>query len=75
MTEYKLDIIGKVCPYCLLIVRNKVKELSSGDVLIVKTDHPPAANDTIPTDMKKKGHIVKSNLLEPGIWELEIKKQ
>lgn len=75
MTEYKMDIIGKVCPYCLLIVRNRVKELSSGDVLIVKTDHPPAANDTIPTDMKKKGHIVESNLLEPGIWELEIKKQ
>ncbi|TXT62278.1 MAG: hypothetical protein BAJALOKI3v1_630015 [Promethearchaeota archaeon] len=72
MTEYKLDIIGKVCPYCLLAVRKKVKELSSGDVLIVKTDHPPAANDTIPTDMKKLGYGVKSTLLEPGVWELKI---
>ncbi|MFO7798061.1 MAG: sulfurtransferase TusA family protein [Promethearchaeia archaeon] len=72
MTEYELDIIGKVCPYCLLAVRNKVKELSSGDVLVVKTDHPPAANDTIPTDIKKKGHKIESKLLDPGMWELKI---
>ncbi|MBD3193989.1 MAG: sulfurtransferase TusA family protein [Candidatus Lokiarchaeota archaeon] len=72
MTEYKLDIVGKVCPYCLLAVRKKVKGMVSGDVLTVMTDHPPAANDTIPTDMKKKGYNVKSTLLEPGVWELTI---
>ncbi|MBD3213843.1 MAG: sulfurtransferase TusA family protein [Candidatus Lokiarchaeota archaeon] len=72
MTEYKLDIIGKVCPYCLLAVRKKVKELSSGDTLLVLTDHPPAANDTIPSDMEKLGYNVKSTLLEPGVWELTV---
>ena len=72
MTEYKLDIVGKVCPYCLLAVRNKIKELSPGDILIVKTDHPPAANDTIPTDLKKKGHKFNSILLEPGMWKITI---
>jgi len=72
MAEYKLDIIGKVCPYALLAVRNRVKELSSGDTLIVKTDHPPAANDTVPTDMQKKGHRVETELLEPGLWQLKI---
>lgn len=72
MAEYKLDIVGKVCPYALLAVRKKVKELSTGDILIVKTDHPPAANDTVPTDMHKKGHKVETNLLEPGLWELTI---
>jgi TusA-related sulfurtransferase len=74
MEEHKLNIMGKVCPYCLIAVRNKVKELNSGDVLVVKTDHPPAANDTIPTDMKKHGNSIETIKLEPGIWELKIVK-
>jgi len=75
MAEYKLNILGKVCPYCLLIVRNEMKKLSSGDVLVVVTDHPPAATDTIPHDMKKKGNLVLSKKLEPGIWEIKITKK
>jgi tRNA 2-thiouridine synthesizing protein A len=75
MVEYKLDILGKVCPYCLLAVRNEMKKLSSGDVLVVVTDHPPAATDTIPHDMKKKGNTVSSKKLEPGVWEIRITKK
>ena len=72
MKEQKLDITGKVCPFCLLIDRNEVKKLASDDILIVKTDHPPAATDTIPHDMKKQGHNIESIKLEPGLWELKI---
>ena len=75
MVEFKLDILGKVCPYCLLAVRNEMKKLSPGDLLVVITDHPPAATDTIPHDMKKKGNEVSSKKLEPGIWELKIIKR
>lgn len=74
MVEFKLDILGKVCPYCLLAVRNEMKKLSSGDTLVVITDHPPAATDTIPHDMEKRGNKVSSKKLEPGIWELTIAK-
>ncbi|TFG17121.1 MAG: sulfurtransferase TusA family protein [Promethearchaeota archaeon] len=74
MVEYKLDILGKVCPYCLLAVRNEMKKLSSGDILEVITDHPPAATDTIPHDMKKKGNEISSEKLESGVWKLTIKK-
>lgn len=75
MTEKKIDITGKVCPYCLMIVKKEVKNLASGDVLIVKTDHPPAATDTIPYNMKKAGNPVESKKLEPGVWELKITKK
>ena len=75
MTEHQLNIIGKVCPFCLLIVRKKLDETASGDVLIVKTDHPPAATDTIPHDMKRKGNTIESKKLEPGVWELRITKK
>ena len=74
MVEYRLDILGKVCPYCLLAVRNEMKKLSLGDTLVVLTDHPPAATDTIPYDMKKKGNDISSKKLQPGIWELTITK-
>ncbi|MFX1312599.1 MAG: sulfurtransferase TusA family protein [Promethearchaeota archaeon] len=75
MIEHSLDIMGKVCPFCLMIVRNKIKEISTGDILIVKTDHPPAATDTIPYNMKKEGHTIETKKLEPGIWELRITKK
>ncbi len=75
MTEVNLDIIGKICPYCLLIVKKKIQELSSGDVLIIKTDHPPAANETIPMFARKAGYPFESKMLEPGVWELKITKK
>ena len=75
MKEYKLDITGKVCPYALLMVRKKVNQVDSGDVVIVTTDHPPAATDTIPYNMKKEGHAFESEKLEPGLWKLKITKK
>ncbi|MFW9989322.1 MAG: sulfurtransferase TusA family protein, partial [Candidatus Odinarchaeota archaeon] len=59
-TEHNIDIMGKVCPFCLMIVRKKIEEIPVGDLLIVKTDHPPAATDTIPYNMKKRGYPVES---------------
>ncbi|MFX0070315.1 MAG: sulfurtransferase TusA family protein [Candidatus Hermodarchaeota archaeon] len=75
MTEHKLDITGKICPYCLLIVKKELKKLPSGDIIIVKTDHPPAATDTIPYNMKKEGNPIETRKLESGVWELTITKK
>ncbi len=75
MSKIDLDITGKVCPFCLLIVQKKVEQISTGDTLIVKCDHPPAATDTIPRAMKKKGYGIKTEKLEPGLWELIIDKK
>ena len=44
-------------------------------ILIVKTDHPPAATDTIPYNMKKEGNPLETKKLEPGLWELTITKK
>jgi tRNA 2-thiouridine synthesizing protein A len=74
MGEFQLDITGKICPFCLLLVKKKLATLGLGDVLTVKCDHPPAATDTIPYAMEKAGYPTQSRLLEPGVWELRIKK-
>ncbi len=75
MTDINLDITGKICPFCLLIVQKKLKKIESGDILVVKCDHPPAANDTIPRAAKKKGYTITVSKLEPGLWELKITKK
>lgn len=75
MVTENLDITGKVCPICLLAVKKKLKSMNSGDMLIVKTDHPPAANENIPTAMRKDGNLCETKKLEPGLWELTIKKK
>ncbi len=74
MVEHELDITGKVCPFCLLIVKKKLGTLEPGDELIVKCDHPPAANDSIPYAMIKAGYPFIVKELEPGLWELRIQK-
>ncbi|WP_457558025.1 sulfurtransferase TusA family protein [Candidatus Harpocratesius sp.] len=75
MTNHELDITGKVCPFCLLIVKQKLEEISAGDFLIVKCDHPPAATKTIPRAMEKANYPVKLKKLLPGLWELTIEKK
>ena len=44
----KLDITGKVCPFCLLAVDKELKKLPSGAELVVVCDHAPAATASIP---------------------------
>ena len=75
MTEIKLDITNKVCPFCLLLVKKKLAAMNKEDILIVKCDHPPAATDTIPYAMKKANYPCESKILENGLWELKITKK
>ena len=48
MVQQKLDITGVVCPFCVLKIKTAIDVLKSGDELIVISDHPPAAKDSIP---------------------------
>jgi len=74
MATREIDITGKVCPYCLFIVKRKVSEIASGDTLVVKLDHPPAT-ETILFDMKRSGHKATLEKLEPGLWKITIVKK
>ena len=75
MVSKDLDITGKVCPFCLLIVKKEIKKLKAGDILNVLTDHPPAAKENIPAAMKKVGNDIEINQEEPGLWILKIIKK
>ncbi|MGB8309674.1 MAG: sulfurtransferase TusA family protein [Methanoregula sp.] len=75
MTIKNLDIRGKVCPYCLLDVKEETKTMKPGDELVITCDHPPAATKNIPDYAKDTGMTVETKKLGPGVWELHIVKK
>jgi len=74
MANQTLDITGVVCPFCVLQVKSAIDRLSTGDELKVICDHPPAAKDSIPAFVSMNGWKCTIHTIEPGLWELNIKK-
>ena len=70
-----LDVMGRVCPYPLLLTKKALEKLSSGQILKVMTDAPASAEDSIPRYCEKGGFVMESVKIEDkGMWELYIKK-
>ncbi len=70
-----LDVLGRVCPYPLLLTKKQLEKMGSGTLLKVLTDAPASAEDSIPRYAEKQGfgfESVKDE--EKGLWELYIKK-
>lgn len=70
----KLDITGKVCPFCLLSVDKELKKLPSGAELVVVCDHTPAATASIPEYCGDRNFGCNVRLIENGLWEITITK-
>ena len=75
MTEKKLDLTGKVCPFCLLAVQKESKKLGKGDSLVVTCDHPPAAQESIPQYCRDNGMEIASKKIASGLWEIRCVKK
>lgn len=70
-----LDVLGRVCPYPLVLAKKAVEKLESGQILKVLCDAPASSEDTIPRWSEKKGYkfeSVKSDTEDT--WELYIQK-
>lgn len=74
MTQKRLDITGVVCPFCVLQVKTAMEQVSSGGELVVISDHPPAAKDSIPAFSQMNGWKCMVKEAGAGIWELTIQK-
>ncbi|MGA2103776.1 sulfurtransferase TusA family protein [Methanoregula sp.] len=75
MVRKTLDISGKVCPYCLLAVKEETKTMTPGDELVVTCDHPPAATKNIPLFAHETGMSVETKNLAPSLWEIHLVKK
>lgn len=78
MERIQLDILGQVCPACLLVVLREMnthrQRLKNGEVhLVIKTDHRDTTR-TIPESARKMGYEVEVKNLE-GFYEITIGKR
>ena len=73
MKEVILDCLGEACPIPLVKSENAMKELASGDVLIVQIDHSCAMKN-VPEWGRKEGHNVEIEEVDDGEWEVIIEK-
>ncbi|MDI6728204.1 MAG: sulfurtransferase TusA family protein [Thermodesulfovibrionales bacterium] len=70
-----LDVLGRVCPYPLVLTKKALEKLPSGSLLKIICDAPASAEDSIPRYAEKQGYEFESVKLEDkGYWELYIKK-
>lgn len=75
--KIELDILGQVCPACLLVVLREMnthrQRIKNGETqLIIKTDHRDTTR-TIPESARKMGYDVKVQNLET-YYEITIGK-
>ncbi|MBF0342820.1 MAG: sulfurtransferase TusA family protein [Nitrospirae bacterium] len=71
-----LDVLGRVCPYPLVLTKKKIEKMEGGTLLKVLCDAPASAEDSIPKYAAKQGFGFDSVKVEDkGYWELFIKKK
>lgn len=75
--KIELDILGQVCPACLLVVLREMnthrQRIKNGETqLIIKTDHRDTTR-TIPESARKMGYDVKVRNLDT-YYEITIGK-
>jgi tRNA 2-thiouridine synthesizing protein A len=71
-----LDVLGRVCPYPLVLTKKSMEKMASGGVLKVLCDAPASAEDSIPRYCEKQGFKFEAVKLEDkGYWELFIQKK
>jgi TusA-related sulfurtransferase len=69
-----LDVLGRVCPYPLVLTKKAMEKLNSGDVLKVLCDAPASAEDSIPKFCEKKNFTLEVEKVGDASWEIFIQK-
>ncbi len=71
-----LDVLGRVCPYPLVMTKKALEKLPSGSILKILCDAPASAEDSLPRFAEKQGYPFESVKLEDkGYWEIYIQKK
>lgn len=74
--DQTLDVLGRVCPYPLVLSKKAIEKMASGQMLKVLVDAPASAEDSIPRWAEKQGYQFESKKFEDkGMWELYIEKK
>ncbi|MBI4689550.1 MAG: sulfurtransferase TusA family protein [Nitrospirae bacterium] len=73
--DQTLDVLGRVCPYPLVLTKKTLEKMGSGQVLKVLCDAPASAEDSLPKYAEKQGFKFESVKNEAqGSWDIYIQK-
>lgn len=70
-----LDVLGRVCPYPLVLTKKKIEKMDAGSTLKVLCDAPASAEDSIPQWAAKQGHTLESVKQGEETWDIYIQKK
>jgi tRNA 2-thiouridine synthesizing protein A len=68
-----LDVLGRVCPYPLVLTKKALEKMPSGGILKILCDAPASAEDSVPRFAESKGYPFES-VKTGDSWELYIQK-
>lgn len=69
-----LDVLGRVCPYPLVLTKKQMEKMGSGQVLKILCDAPASAEDSIPRFAEKSGFPIEVEKVGDS-WEIYIEKK
>jgi tRNA 2-thiouridine synthesizing protein A len=69
-----LDVLGRVCPYPLVLTKKQIEKMGSGQLLKILCDAPASAEDSIPRFAEKSGYPIEVEKVGDH-WEIYIEKQ
>ncbi len=69
-----LDVLGRVCPYPLVLTKKALEKMPSGGILKILCDAPASAEDSVPRFAESKGYPIEVVKLAES-WELYIQKK
>jgi len=71
--DCEVDATGLVCPEPLMVVRNRVRAMASGEVVHVRATDPSTRRD-LADFCRFMGHRLLAEHATPGIFEYWIRK-
>ena len=71
--DFELDATGLICPEPLMLVRNKVREMRSSEVLRVRATDPSTGRD-FNNFCRFMGHELLADRNEGGVYSYWIRK-
>jgi tRNA 2-thiouridine synthesizing protein A len=69
-----LDVLGRVCPYPLVLTKKQIEKMAPGGILKVLCDAPASAEDSIPRFAEKQGYPIEVVKNEDH-WEIFLQKK
>jgi tRNA 2-thiouridine synthesizing protein A len=70
-----LDVLGRACPYPIVLIKKKMENLPCGTILKILCDSEATAEEVIPRYCEKRGYEFESvKLKDEGHWEFYIRK-